>query len=114
MPEILHLTLKREYFAQIAKGQKRTEYREQKPYWRKRLEGRKFNAILFRNGYAKGAPEMLVEFRGLRSYGKGRSAYYAIRGQCIGFSAYFGTEDGQEPLPTYLGWPRHNGDTAFI
>jgi hypothetical protein len=50
MPEILHLTLKREYFAQIAKGQKRTEYREQKPYWRKRLEGRKFNAILFRNG----------------------------------------------------------------
>jgi hypothetical protein len=83
-------------------------------YWRKRLEGRKFNAILFRNGYAKGAPEMLVEFRGLRSYGKGRSAYYAIRGQCIGFSAYFGTEDGQEPLPTYLGWPRHNGDTAFI
>jgi hypothetical protein len=79
MPETLRLTLKREYFADIASKQKRTEYREQKPYWRKRLEGRKFDTILFRNGYTKDAPEMLVEFRGLRRYGKGRSAYYAIR-----------------------------------
>jgi hypothetical protein len=77
--EILHLTLRREYFAQIAQKQKHTEYREQKPYWRKRLEGRKFKTILFRNGYAKDAPEMLVEFRGLRRHGKGRDAYYAIR-----------------------------------
>jgi hypothetical protein len=43
--EILRLTLKREYFAQIAEKQKHTEYREQKPYWRKRLEGRKFKTI---------------------------------------------------------------------
>jgi len=65
MPEILHLTLKREYFAQIASKQKRTEFRKQKPYWRKRLEGRKIDAILFRYGYGKSVPEMLVEFRGL-------------------------------------------------
>ena len=32
----------------------------------------------FRNGYAKDAPAMLVEFRGLRRYGKGHTAYYAI------------------------------------
>ena len=38
----------------------------------------KYDAILFRNGYAKDAPEMLVEFRGLRRYGKGHTAYYAI------------------------------------
>jgi hypothetical protein len=58
------------------------------------LEDRKYDAILFRNGYAKDAPEMLVEFRvgrsrlrrpparvrsGLRRYGKERKAYYAIR-----------------------------------
>src|SRR6267154_144483 len=49
------------------------------PYWRKRLEDRKYDAILFRNGYAKDSPEMLVEFRGLRRYGQGRDAYYAIR-----------------------------------
>lgn len=79
MSEILHLTLRQEYFAQIAQKQKHTEYREQKPYWRKRLEGRKFDAILFRNGYGKSVPEMLVEFRGLRRVGKGRGAEYAIR-----------------------------------
>jgi hypothetical protein len=47
MPEILRLTLTREYFARFAKRQKHTEYREQKPYWRKRLEGRQFKTILF-------------------------------------------------------------------
>jgi hypothetical protein len=79
MREILHLTLKREYFAQIAKKQKRTEYRKRKPYWRKRLEGKKFKTILFRNGYGKNVPEMLVEFCALSHVGTGRSAEYAIR-----------------------------------
>jgi hypothetical protein len=77
--EILHLTLKREYFAQIVNKQKDKEYRECKPYWRKRLEGRKFDAVLFRNGYGKKVPEMLVEFRGLSRVGKGRGAEYVIR-----------------------------------
>jgi hypothetical protein len=79
VPAILHLNLHREFFDAIARKQKRTEYRERSPYWRKRLEGRKYDAILFRNGYASDAPEMLVEFRGLRRYGQGRDAYYAIR-----------------------------------
>jgi ASC-1-like (ASCH) protein len=79
MPDILHLTLYREFFAAIADGRKRIEYRKQSAYWRKRLEDRKYDAILFRNGFASNAPEMLVEFRGLRRYGKGRNAYYAIR-----------------------------------
>lgn len=79
MGEILHLNLHREFFAAIANKKKRVERREQSPYWRKRLEGRKYDAILFRNGYAKDAPEMLAEFRGLRRYGKGRDAYYTIR-----------------------------------
>jgi hypothetical protein len=79
MPEILHLNLHRKFFAAIASKQKRIEYRKQSPYWRKRLDDRKYDAILFRNGYATGAPEMLIEFRGLRRYGIGRNAYYAIR-----------------------------------
>ena len=78
MSEILHLNLHREFFAAIANKQKRVEYRRQSRYWRKRLEERKYDAILFRNGYAKDAPEILVEFRGLRRYGKGHTAYYAI------------------------------------
>jgi ASC-1-like (ASCH) protein len=64
--EVLHLNLHREFFDAIATGQKRIEYRKQSPYWRKRLEGRKYDTILFRNGYAKDVPELLVEFRGLR------------------------------------------------
>lgn len=79
MTEILHLTLKREFFAAIVAKKKRFEYREQKPYWRKRLEGRKYDVIKFRNGYSPDSPEMLVEFRGLTRHGKGRNAYYAIR-----------------------------------
>jgi hypothetical protein len=45
----------------------------------KRLEGRKYKAILLRNGYGKSVPEMMVEFRGLRRIGRGRNAEYAIR-----------------------------------
>jgi hypothetical protein len=58
---------------------KRMEYRKQTRYWKKRLEGRKYDLIRFRNGYASKAPEMLVEFRGVRRYGKGRNGCYAIQ-----------------------------------
>jgi hypothetical protein len=79
MSRILHLNLHREFFVAIASGRKRIEYRSQSPYWRKRLEGRRYDLILFRNGYTKNPPEMLVEFRGLRRYGRKSEAYYAIR-----------------------------------
>jgi hypothetical protein len=79
MTKILHLTLHREHFAAVAAGKKRTEYRKTKPYWQKRLEGREYDLVKFRNGYAPNAPEMLVEFRGIRREGKGRNAEYAIR-----------------------------------
>jgi hypothetical protein len=78
-PAILHLNLHRGFFAQIAARTKRIEYRDQTPYWCKRLEGRKYDVIQFRNGYATNAPLMVVEFRGLRRLGKGQSSYYAIR-----------------------------------
>jgi hypothetical protein len=77
MPNILHLTLKREFFSAIAAGKKRTEYRKVKPYWRKRLEDRDYDVVMFRNGYARDAPEMVVEFRGVRRDGTD----YAI---CLG------------------------------
>ena len=79
MKSILQLNLRREWFAAIADKTKRIEYRRQTSYWRRRLEGRHYDAIRFRNGYATNAREMLVEFRGLRRYGKGRNGYYAIR-----------------------------------
>ncbi len=63
--KILHLNLYRKYFDAILKGEKTTEYREVTPYWSKRLEGRHYDVIKFRNGYAKDAPEMIVEFKGM-------------------------------------------------
>jgi hypothetical protein len=76
--DILHLNLKKKWFDEIARGEKRKEYREYKAYWKKRLEGRNYEAILFRNGYSSNAPEMLVEYRGLRRDGKSRKADYVI------------------------------------
>ena len=78
-PAILHLNLHREFFAAIAYGTKKTEYRTRTPYWRTRLEGHRYDVIKFRNGYATRAPEMLVEFAGLRRQGHGTKSLYAIR-----------------------------------
>ena len=80
MKSVLHLNLRRKYFAQIAANAKGMETRELKPYWKKRLEGRHYDVIKFRNGYAKNAPEMLVEFRGLR---KRRRHYEILLGRIL-------------------------------
>lgn len=76
---ILHLTLLRVYFAQIAAGTKRVEYRSRTAYWEARLEGRKYDVIQFRNGYAANAPEMLVEFGGVKKVQRRGKPHYAIR-----------------------------------
>ena len=46
------------------------EYRDITPYWSKRLEGRHYDLIQFRNGYAKVAPVMIVEFKGMYTSGQ--------------------------------------------
>ena len=64
MKKILHLNLYRKYFDAIADGTKTTEYRDKTDYWKKRIEGKEYDIIKFRNGYAKDAPTMLVEYNG--------------------------------------------------
>ena len=76
--KILHLNLRREFFAAIVAKTKRIEYRDRTAYWKARLENRRYDVICFRNGYASNAPEMRVEWRGVRRYGTGRIGYYAI------------------------------------
>lgn len=49
----LILNLKKEYFQEIIKGTKKEEYREIKPYWVKRLEGREYENIIIKCGYPK-------------------------------------------------------------
>ena len=62
---ILYLTLEREWFDDIARGLKNEEYRELKDYWKTRLEGRTYDIVRFRNGYATDAPVMDVDFLGV-------------------------------------------------
>lgn len=54
----------------IACGAKREEYREIKPYWDTRLS-KHYDAIEFRNGYAKDAPRLLVELKEIQKGGIG-------------------------------------------
>ena len=65
MKKVLHLNLYRKYFDQILKKEKTIEYRDITPYWSKRLEGRHYDVIKFRNGYRRDAPEMIVEYKGI-------------------------------------------------
>lgn len=64
-PRVLHLTLHRRWFDAIAARTKTFEYRKIKPYWTKRLAGKSYDEIHFRNGYNKDAPFMRVEWVGL-------------------------------------------------
>lgn len=65
MKKILHLTLCKEWFELISSRKKTTEYREIKPYWITRLEGKEYDEIHFKNGYATDAPFMRVEWKGM-------------------------------------------------
>ena len=56
-PAILHLNPHRQYFGEIVARTKRSEYRDYTPYWRRRIENRKYDFIHFRNGYAAKAPD---------------------------------------------------------
>ena len=75
----LSLNLKREFFDAIVDGTKKVEYRENKEYWRRRLIGRTYKEIHFRNGYATKAPFMCVEFKGLGKVGSDSGSHFAIR-----------------------------------
>ena len=57
---LLTLNLHREFFCAILDGSKRIEYRQKTDFWTKRLSGRKFTHVRFRNGYLKNAPELIV------------------------------------------------------
>ncbi len=72
--KVLHLTLKKKWFDMILSGEKKEEYRQDKKYWKNRFvkEGywhsqtcKDFDVIVFKNGYAKDAPEMEVECLGM-------------------------------------------------
>lgn len=78
--KILHLTLKKKWFDMIASGVKREEYREMKPYWNTRLQGKHYEAVRFRNGYNQTSPNILIELKKCTT-GTGRCEWGAVAGK---------------------------------
>lgn len=108
MEKILRLTLKKKWFDMIASGEKKEEYREIKIYWTNRLVNkpfsqmsksdinllkqdlyacptefwRKYDSVMFTNGYSSDSPQMKVELLGVElGYSKGK--------WCDGIEEYF-------------------------
>jgi hypothetical protein len=92
--KILNLTLKKQWFDMILSGEKAEEYREIKQYWMTRLTNKKktgplewkstprkdYTHILFRNGYSKTAPEMLIKLKEI-TMRTGKPEWGAIDGE---------------------------------
>jgi len=78
--KVLYLTLTKCYFDAILDGTKKVEFREIKPYWTKRLEGKTFDVIVFKNGYSKTSPTMRVEWLGMD---KGEALYSIKLGKIL-------------------------------
>lgn len=93
--KILHLNLKKKWFDMIDAGIKTEEYREDKYYWWQRLADftetpaeigniivtfKFFDAVVFKNGYAKGAPEMKFKVQSI-SLGTGNYKWGAEPGK---------------------------------
>lgn len=87
----LVLPLTRAWFAKIWNGEKRTEYREVKPYWTQRIgkwigdDTPRF--ILFQIGYMKDGPRLLVQTTGIDvgpcPYPGWRGDFYRVRFEIV-------------------------------
>jgi hypothetical protein len=69
--KVLFLTLKKEFYDQIKSGEKTSEFREYKKHWIQKLMNddgsfKTYDLILFQNGYQSNAPQLLVEFKGIK------------------------------------------------
>ena len=88
--KMLNLTIKKIWFDMIASGEKKEDYRELKDYWWSRLTEligneqpyRKFDLIVFRNGYNKNSPVMTAECLGITA-GIGKIEWGAPSTVCL-------------------------------
>lgn len=80
----LVLVIRKEPFAAIEAGLKKHEYREIKPHWQRRIEGRSYDAILFINGYRSNARRARYELVGVsQCLYKGKPHYDLLLGDRI-------------------------------
>ena len=70
--KILHLQFKgKEWFDMILNGVKKEEYREIKPYWESRLDGKSFDTIKLQMGRNFDSPTIYIECLGIEKGGNG-------------------------------------------
>lgn len=73
MEKVLKLVLKNIWYDKIESGQKVHEYRECKPFWRKRLSPLdKYRYVEFQRAYVKNPPKMLFEIKSVTVREKGQ------------------------------------------
>jgi hypothetical protein len=81
--KIIDLPLKKEWYYMIESGEKREEYREIKPYWIKRFERHKYDAVRFRYGYTEKVMYFnLIEIKrgiGIREWGAPEYPVYILK-----------------------------------
>lgn len=69
LPTSLRIVIKQPWFNEIAAGTKKTEYRDEKPFWHARLfnkdgSRKEYNFIEFINGYNPDSKRMITEYKG--------------------------------------------------
>ena len=79
---ILELTIKKKWFDMIVSDEKPEEYRDIKEYWKKRLVGKLYSHVRFRNGYATNAPTHMREIRSI-AIGNGNPYWGAAIGKKV-------------------------------
>lgn len=62
----LYLSIEKEWFDKILSGEKKEEYRLIKPYWIRRLGNKKYDAVVFSNGYTHDSPKITIECLGIQ------------------------------------------------
>ena len=76
---ILIIHIKRKYYDMILSREKIYEYRVYKKYWIDRLVGKKYDYILFINGYKKDSPKIKACYLGYDIIPKKLLPYYAFK-----------------------------------
>ena len=65
MKTVLTLRINRTWFDKIKSGEKNTEYRQVKPYYQSRIEGKNLTHCRLIAGYFKDAPEMTLSIKSI-------------------------------------------------
>jgi|GEM_PF-7060715 hypothetical protein len=75
---VLVLHVKKKWFDQIRAGTKKHEFRAIKPYWKKRLEGRQYAAVVISNLQATAFSDPAWLIFPWNGYAIGGRAFYSI------------------------------------